>query len=118
MSNLMLGRSVFGDPANKGNVLTQNEAIQLLNDWVINDRLKLHMRQVAYLMKSWASEKEQLNDSDQWRWEMSGLLHDADWDQWPEQHCRKIVEELELRNIDPEIIHAIASHGPRLWCGT
>ena len=111
----MLGRSVFGDPANKGNVLTQNEAIQLLNDWVINDRLKLHMRQVAYLMKSWASEKEQLNDSDQWRWEMSGLLHDADWDQWPEQHCRKIVEELELRNIDPEIIHAIASHGPRFF---
>jgi predicted hydrolase (HD superfamily) len=43
---------------------------------------------------------------------MAGLLHDADWDQWPEQHCKKIIEELERRNIDPEIIHAIASHGP------
>jgi predicted hydrolase (HD superfamily) len=43
---------------------------------------------------------------------MVGLLHDADWDQWPDQHCRKIIEELENRKIDPEIIHAIASHGP------
>jgi predicted hydrolase (HD superfamily) len=46
---------------------------------------------------------------------MAGLLHDADWDQWPEQHCRKIVEELEHRNVDPEIIHAIASHGPNYF---
>jgi predicted hydrolase (HD superfamily) len=43
---------------------------------------------------------------------MAGLLHDADWDQWPDEHCKKIVEELERRNIDPEIIRAIASHGP------
>jgi len=43
---------------------------------------------------------------------MAGLLHDADWDQWPDQHCKKIIEELEKRNVDPDIIHAIASHGP------
>lgn len=42
----------------------------------------------------------------------AGLLHDADWDQWPEQHCKKIIEELESRKVDPEIIRAIASHGP------
>ena len=43
---------------------------------------------------------------------MAGLLHDADWDQWPDRHCKKIIEELETRQVDPEIIHAIASHGP------
>jgi len=43
---------------------------------------------------------------------MTGLLHDADWDQWPDLHCKKIIEELEIRNIDPEVMHAIASHGP------
>jgi len=53
-----------------------------------------------------------LSEDDQWRWEMAGLLHDADWDQWPDEHCKKIIEELEKRNIDPEILHAIASHGP------
>lgn len=110
--SLLLKRNNFGNPANAGNVLNRHDAETLLNDWVKNERLKLHIRQVAYLMKSWAAEMEQLNEADQWRWEMAGLLHDADWDQWPDQHCRKIIEELEARQIDPEIIRAIASHGP------
>ena len=109
--SLQLNRSTFGDPSNAGNVLSHAEAEKLLNEWVLNDRLKLHMKQVAHLMKSWAVEKEALNEGDQWKWEMAGLLHDADWDQWPDQHCKKIIEELEQRNIDPEIIQAIASHG-------
>ncbi len=110
--SLQLNRSTFGDPSNAGNVLTREDAEKLLNDWVLNDRLQLHMKQVSNLMKSWAKEKECLDDASQWRWEMAGLLHDADWDQWPDQHCKKIIEELESRNVDPEIIHAIASHGP------
>ena len=115
MSTLILGRQTFGDPANANKVLSKEEALLLFNTWVLNERLQLHMRQVAYLMNCWATEKEHLDISDQWRWEMAGLLHDADWDQWPDQHCRKIIEELELRNIDPEIIHAIASHGPNYF---
>lgn len=109
---IKLNRSTFGDPANKGKVLSKDEAHALLNAWVLNDRLKLHMYQVGHIMKSWAAEKEQASPEDVWRWEMAGLLHDADWDQWPDQHCRKIIEELEARQIDPEIIRAIASHGP------
>jgi predicted hydrolase (HD superfamily) len=109
--SLQLQRNEFGKPENKGNVLSREESNQLLDEWVLNDRLKLHMRQVAKLMQAWASEKEGVDEADQWRWEMAGLLHDADWDQWPDQHCKKIIEELEQRNIDPEIIHAIASHG-------
>lgn len=110
--SLHLNRSSFGDAANAGNVLSRDEAETLLNSWVLNDRLKLHMKQVAGLMKNWAKEKEGLGDADQWRWEMAGLLHDADWDQWPDQHCKRIIEELESRKVDPGIIHAIASHGP------
>jgi predicted hydrolase (HD superfamily) len=110
--SLQLNRTTFGNPANAGNVLTREEANTLLNDWVKNERLQLHMKQVAHLMNCWAAEKESLNEADQWRWEMAGLLHDADWDQWPDQHCKKIIEYLEEKNIDPEIIRAIASHGP------
>lgn len=110
--SLLLNRNTFGDPANKGNVLTKVEAENLFSDWVLNPRLQLHMKQVAHLMKTWAAEKEQLDDARQWQWEMAGLLHDADWDQWPDQHCKKIIEELEQRKVDPDIIHAIASHGP------
>ena len=110
--SLLLKRSVFGDQKNTGNTLSKEEADQLFTRWVINERLQLHMKQVAHLMKCWAAEKEALDEAGQWRWEMAGLLHDADWDQWPDQHCKKIIEELESRNIDPEIIRAIASHGP------
>ncbi len=110
--SLHLGRQAFGNPANAGNILSKAEAYNFLNDWVKNPRLQLHMKQVAALMYAWAKEREDLSDADAWRWELAGLLHDADWDQWPETHCRKIIEELERRNIDPEIIHAIASHGP------
>lgn len=112
MSAHLLNRTSFGSPENSGNVLSKEEANNLLHNWVKNDRLRLHMRQVGHLMKCWAKEKESLDESGQWRWEMAGLLHDADWDQWPDEHCRKIIEELERRNVDPEIIHAIASHGP------
>jgi predicted hydrolase (HD superfamily) len=70
------------------------------------------MQQVGFLMRCWAAEKENATPEEQWKWEMAGLLHDADWDQWPDEHCKKIIEELERRQVDPEIIHAIASHGP------
>jgi predicted hydrolase (HD superfamily) len=110
-----IGRSQFGKTEDSGNLLSIEEANQLLNDWVKNDRLKLHMKQVAYLMKSWAKEAESADEKEQLKWETAGLLHDADWDQWPDEHCKRIIAELERRNIDPEIIHAIASHGPRYF---
>jgi predicted hydrolase (HD superfamily) len=110
--SLMLGRQQFGDPANKGNLLSRDAAEALFTEWVLNPKLQLHMRQVAHLMKCWAAEREGQHEAGQWQWEMTGLLHDADWDQWPDQHCRKIIEHLETLNTDPEVLHAIASHGP------
>ena len=111
MADLKLNRNTFGDEKNKGNLLTREVAFALLDDWVKNDRLKLHMLQVGGLMKAWAIDKELAEEELAWKWEMSGLLHDADWDQWPDQHCKKIIEYLESLNIDPEVLHAIASHG-------
>ena len=110
--SLLLGRNQFGSLDNTGNVLTRNEANALLNEWVLNNKLKLHMSQVAGLMAAWAHEKLNLSEDQCWKWEMAGLLHDADWDQWPDQHCKKIIEHLESLQIDPEILRAIASHGP------
>ncbi len=108
----LLQRSVFGDPANMGNLLTHEEAHALLNEWVPNERLRLHMKQVAAVMKAWAIEKENADELTARKWELAGLLHDADWEKYPDDHCRVIIEELERRNIDPEVIHCIASHGP------
>ena len=108
-----LGRTTFGNPANAGNVLSEQEALQVLNDWVENERLRLHMKQVAAVMKAWALEREKVPEEEAHKWWLAGLLHDADWEKYPNDHCRIIIEELEKRNIDPAIIQCIASHGPR-----
>lgn len=107
-----LNRDQFGDPKNAGNLLSPDEAHALLHEWVPNERLRLHMKQVAANMKAWAIERESADELTARKWELAGLLHDADWEKYPEDHCRIIVEELERRNIDPDVIHCIASHGP------
>ena len=50
--NHKLSRSVFGSPEYSGNVLSELEAIELLNEWVPNEKLQLHMKQVAAVMKA------------------------------------------------------------------
>ena len=108
-----LGRTTFGDAKNKGNVLSTEQALELLNSWVENERLRLHMKQVGAVMKAWALEKEGLSETEAHQWWLAGLLHDADWEKYPTAHCRIIIEELEQRQIDPAIIQCIASHGPK-----
>jgi predicted hydrolase (HD superfamily) len=112
MATHNLGRTSFGNPENAGNLMTIEEAHELLNEWVPNERLRLHMKQVAALMRAWAIEKENADAQTALKWELAGLLHDADWEKYPDNHCRIIIEELERRNIDPEVIRCIASHGP------
>lgn len=115
MSTRLLGRSNFGDPKNAGNLMTIEEANALLEEWVPNEKLRLHMKQVAANMKAWAIEKENADEPTALKWELAGLLHDADWEKYPDDHCRVIVEELEKRNIDPDVIYCIASHGPKVF---
>ena len=112
---LSLGRSSFGNPENKGRLLSDEEAHALLNDWVPNERLRLHMKRVGAVMKAWALEREGADQQEARKWEQAGLLHDADWEKHPESHCRVIIEELEKRNVDAEVIHCIASHGPKYF---
>jgi len=106
-----LGRQEFGNPANKGNLPTRDEVRSLLDEWIKNERLRLHMHQVGGLLRAWAQKKGH-DETTQWLWEAAGLLHDADWDQWPDDHCGKIISYGEEKGWDPDLLHAIASHGP------
>ena len=110
-----LGRSVFGDEKNKGKLPTLAEATALQEEWVTNDKLRLHMRQVAAVLRAWAIEREGADEQTALKWELTGLLHDADWEKHPDDHCRIIVEKLEEMQMDPELIHGIASHGPKYF---
>ena len=44
-------------------------------------------------------------------WESVGILHDLDFEQWPDQHCTKEQELLRQREVDERLIHAVVSHG-------
>ena len=44
-------------------------------------------------------------------WKLVGLLHDLDYEKWPEQHCHKAKEIMEGLDLDPRLIRAIISHG-------
>jgi predicted hydrolase (HD superfamily) len=101
----------FGSTSNLGNIMPIEEALELLNSWVKNEKLVFHMKQVGHLMRAYAAAK-MYDTETQYLWYLAGLLHDADWDQWPDEHCRKIIEELEARNQDPRLMKAIACHGP------
>ncbi|CAB5033768.1 MAG: hydrolase [Actinobacteria bacterium] len=113
MDNLNLGRQEFGRLQDKGSLPSRDEALGLLNTWVDNERLRLHMHQVAALLEAWARDTLALPAAEVDKWYLAGLLHDADWDKWPETHPQKIIEHLETGHHDPELIHAIAAHGPR-----
>ena len=49
-------------------------------------------------------------------WGLCGLLHDVDFERYPEQHCVKAPELLAEINASPEMVHAICSHGCGLCC--
>jgi len=108
---LHLGRETFGRPEDRGHLPDRVEATALIEEWVTNDRLKLHMRQVAALMEVWARDRLGLPADQVELWFLTGLLHDADWDNWPDRHGQVIIAWLEERHFDPDLIHGIAAHG-------
>lgn len=84
------------------------EALQLLEEWVPNVQLRNHMKSVEAAMRWYARR----NNADEESWGLAGLLHDMDWETFPEQHPLKAVEELRARGYDEEILHAILAHRP------
>ena len=91
---------------------TPAEAWALLCEYNQGEFHRKHSRIVGDVLRWFAQELGYGSDAD--FWEAVGILHDLDFEQWPEQHCIKEQELLEQRNIDQRLIHAVASHGYRL----
>ena len=68
-----------------------------------------HALTVEGVMRWYAQELGYGQEADFWA--TVGLLHDIDFEQWPEQHCTKEQELMREKGIDERIIHATASHG-------
>ena len=73
-----------------------------------------HGLTVEGVMRWYAGELGYGEDADFWA--AVGLLHDVDFEKWPEQHCRKAPELLREAGCSEEFIHAVCSHGYGLCC--
>ena len=89
--------------------LSRQEALDLLRRYNKEPFHIQHALTVEGVMDWYARELGYGDDAP--FWSMVGLLHDIDFEQWPEEHCKKAPELLEAAGFSPEFIHAVCSHG-------
>ncbi|MCD7820858.1 MAG: hydrolase [Clostridiales bacterium] len=91
---------------------TPEEARSLVEEYNQGEFHRKHSRIVGDVMRWYAQELGYGDEAD--FWEVVGILHDLDFEQFPDQHCIKEQEIMRQRGIDERIIHATASHGYNL----
>jgi len=84
------------------------EAYKLLTEFNKSQNLIRHALAVEAVMVHFA---ELFNESDVDKWRIVGLVHDLDYEMYPEEHCQKVREILTERNWPEDYIRAIQSHG-------
>ena len=88
-------------------VPTREEALKLLHQYNESDGLRKHAYSVEGVMRYIAKK----HGEDEEKWGIIGLVHDLDYEQFPDQHCTKTREILEKEDWPEEYIRAIVSHG-------
>ena len=89
--------------------MTREVAWELLTEYNQDEFHLLHAQTVENTMRYFARELGFADEEDFWG--IVGLLHDLDYEKYPEEHCIKSQEIMKERGIDEKIIHATASHG-------
>jgi putative nucleotidyltransferase with HDIG domain len=84
----------------------RRDALLLIREWVENEGLRNHMMAVEAAVRHYA----RLRGADEELWGLAGLLHDLDWEKYPEEHPLPAVEELRERGYPEEVLHAILAH--------
>jgi len=88
-------------------VPTREEAYQLLTEYNKSDSLIKHALAVEGVMRYFARKRGE----DEEKWGVIGLIHDLDYEQFPEEHCHKSEEILKEKGWPEEYIRAVVSHG-------
>jgi len=91
------------------NQITREEAWALLNEYNKEDFHIKHAETVEGVMMYFAKQLGFAEEADFWG--IVGLLHDLDFEMYPDEHCIKVQEIMKEKGIDDKIIHAVASHG-------
>ena len=94
--------------------LTREQALDLLMKYNKDPFHILHGLTVEGVMRWYANELGYGEEADFWA--MAGLLHDVDFEMYPEEHCIKAPDLLAEVNASPELVHAICSHAYGVCC--
>ena len=89
--------------------MTKEEALSLLEEYNKGEFHLKHGRIVGDVMRWFANELGYGDEAD--FWETVGILHDLDFEMYPEEHCIKEQEIMRKKGLDERLIHATASHG-------
>ena len=87
--------------------ISREKAVELFKKYNKSESLYHHALSVEAVMREFAGK----NNEDQDFWGIAGLLHDIDWEMFPEEHCRKAPELLAEIDAPEELVHAVCSHG-------
>jgi putative nucleotidyltransferase with HDIG domain len=88
-------------------VPSREEAFALLKEYNQNHALIKHALAVEAVMRYCARKR----GDDEEKWGVIGLIHDLDYEQFPQQHCKKTPEILRQHNWPEDYIRAVVSHG-------
>ncbi len=94
--------------------ITREQALALLKKYNQEPFHLLHALTVEAVMRWYAEYLGRAREADFWG--MCGLLHDIDFEQFPQQHCQKAPQLLAEIGAEPELVHAVCSHGYGLVC--
>lgn len=88
---------------------TREQAWNLLTRY---NKEPFHLRHAITVehVLGWFAQEEGFSSEKDF-WSMVGLLHDLDFEQWPEQHCEKSQELMRQAGLEEQLIRAVASHG-------
>ena len=89
--------------------VTRPQALALLQKYNQEPFHLLHALTVEGVMRWYAQELGFGAEAD--FWSLAGLLHDVDFEKYPQLHCKKAPELLAEINAEPELVHAVCSHG-------
>lgn len=87
--------------------LSREDAWSLLTEYTATSALRKHALAVEAVMRHFAK----LNNEDEEVWGVAGLLHDLDYEKYPEEHCTKATEIMQQHGIDETYIRAMNCHG-------
>jgi predicted hydrolase (HD superfamily) len=89
-------------------MLAREDAWALLCEWTKGDSLRRHARAVELVMRA-AALRYGAGDADVEAWGVAGMLHDADYEAWPDEHPHRVVAWLRERG-EASLAHAISAH--------